>query len=383
MNQDLNSQSDNKGQIQSPQPQQNPETSTQPLKPTVKIISINKGLPKVYIVEYLVFIIASAILVILSLVLFNGIIDSIGAKAKPSSFGSDWQYQSGIGMIASGLVFTPVLFWLSKRVHETEETEPIIKNHKWRKAFLGIFLTSLIIASLFSGVSLIQNSISFFANRGLYTDDAQPLVWKEIVTQLFSVVLLISTAFVYSQDFRFNSIEDLSKSKKKHHFSISVLVGVLVIIYAILPLRAQRNQFVDSVISSDLSQIVNQLMDSNKSVESVKDLEVSDKVKNRSDKYEYTVETKKNGRKLTYSVCAKFKTDTKHEDNKNDNSLLSRYGLSQNENQRSSSFYVNTKEHEKGKYCFDVNGSDDFEEDDYYKNYREKNNKLYEDSYEL
>ncbi len=330
-------------------------------------------LPQVYIVEYIIYLVASGSLIAIAIYLWNSIISSVGSDPSGALLGDSFAYTTSIGIIAAILILLPALLWLQGRNHHLEEQAPQIKNHKWRKGFLAVFLLIIGLSAISATIGLLQGLLTALSSVGLKTSDNQPVLWKSIVTQSFNIVLLVSTAAIYARDYRHNDDANqnhIAGRKSLLNKSLAIIVGVLLIAFIAIPFRKQRNSYVDNVISEDVSAILSKLQTTNKNkIDSVEDVDVSKDIKARAKKYNYTISSSGTSKySSTYKVCAEFKTDTSERHNRDNyiglSSILSlskpSTGISLNSDDdndtapadRAYPANSNPYVHGKGKQCF-------------------------------
>lgn len=348
---------DDRGNIsQRPSENKKPKMPITIPKPSLGFL---RKLPQVYVVEFVVYLLASSALIAISAILWRDIISSFGAQDIGSLFGASFAYMSSIGMFAALAVLIPILLFTQSRNSRLELQNPEIKNHRWRKGFLGFFLVVLAISAISSAIGLLQGIFSSIANIGLSTGDAQPVLWKSVAIQLFNVVLFAGVAAIYARDYRHsatNSQAELNGHKSLLNKGLAIVVTLLVVVFVIFPFQKQRNSYIDGVISEDVSTIISKLSSTrDPSIDSVDDLNVSDNIKKRAKKFDYTVKNKGNRRSLNYEVCATFKTDTTSKDEYDyDYPILQSLSESLDRGASVRSSSSNPNRHIKGKDCFSV-----------------------------
>lgn len=128
------------------------------------------------------------------ILLFNNLIDNVG-KSSGSSFLSSFSYGTTIASIASIIVALPVWYVLLRRTEGTEKAYPIIVWHKWRRAFIGIFIVFLILAVLGILTALVYEVLSKLAVSGIETGADSGFPWRTYLKEIFAGALFTFTAF--------------------------------------------------------------------------------------------------------------------------------------------------------------------------------------------
>ncbi len=364
MNEETNTQTS--GVVPDVQAPKMPTTVPEPPLTTPPTLTSNNSLPqppsplygslnkfwsesRAYLVEYALLLIALGTLLGTANSMFGGIIDYLGQVPKASWWSSGtWAYTASLSMLATIVVFIPTFFLLTKRTEGSEGVNPEIKSLRWRKGFLGIFLILTTIVALGYGVAFFYTIFSKIASVGL-PNDGTATVWRSITKDLFAFVLFALTVWLYSRDY------GLQKDKPKfwarlHRYSVVVVVAALAFIFCLVPLRKQRNTFIDQIITDDVQSIHSKVEGfASKNDELPKDLEdlnLDQETKAHADSYNYEYSKKSD---TSYEICAEFTTDTSNQ--KEDVNPLERYsGVAYSSDSNTS---PNPDIHKKGRDCFE------------------------------
>lgn len=322
------------------------------------------GSPKAYLVKYFLSLLITGTLIALVISFFSSIVDSLGAESADSGWTAQFAYQSSLGKVSVAIVFGAALWLLAKQCYATEKAFPAIKTNRWRKGFLGVFLILLGIAALSAGATLVYNIVSLIASMGItYIDGAETT--KSIVNNVFATTVLTLTAILYAQDFASGKMSALMRNM--HHYGLLISIVVLTVLFAALPLQAQRDSFIDHVTSDDIEALQNRISryttDEGELPENLSDLELSDGLKKRVDNYEYTTNTS------SYEICAEFRTDTTEAESSSGNPLEDMLGGSLYPDD--SSREDDPTYHEEGRECFEfeaygIDRFDSFNSDEFF-----------------
>lgn len=305
------------------------------------------GKPTSYLVEYILSLIMVGTLLGLAITFFGNILDSIGGDSASSGWAARWAFTTSLTQLSTAIVFVVGFWWLARRSYRVEDNAPEVKQHRWRKGFLGLFLVLVGLAALSAAVALVYHVLSLLASIGV-TDIEGWEATKNILISLFSTVLLAATAMLYTQDYRGANMNPLMH--KLHHYGLMLGVIILAVLFAVFPLRAERNSFIDAVASDDI-ETLNELVDDYSRDEGelpkkLSDVDMEEELESRLDNYEY----KPDGR--SYELCADFRTDTTDED-ANGNPLEDAFGTSGLTRTRDNDPY----HHESGEQCFEYDAT--------------------------
>ncbi len=323
-------------------------------------------LPQVYLVDYTAFLLLSGSILVLTNYFWRGIIDAFGKQSGQSLFGAQFSYNSAVEAVAATLVLIPFLLWFLRRVSFVETNTPAVKNHRIRKWLLGVFLILVITSAIMAAVSLMQSIFGTIANLGLSTEDKNPQLVKSVLKDLFVFGIFTVTAIIYARDFHYHETHDhhqLANHKRLLNFFLAIIATGVLIGYVSFPLMKQRASFIDSVITKDLQSIADKIYSTAPTRYSktltLKDLQLNDQVKQRIEKYNYTLEHKKQSAyEYYYELCADFKTDTKTDADKQKPAIpeLLNSGISSDRATNTSSSYRQNEDdfslHSKGRSCF-------------------------------
>ncbi len=160
-----------------------------------------------YLPEYFIMLVSlgSILAAITTLVRYG--INGIGANNSASQSYSYFDSFSSFSLVislASLAVFVPIFSWLYVRTRGTERIMPLVRAHRWRKAFLGVFIVTEILTVIFSlvwlGYDLVSRVIpeadlySSYTNNGA---DEVPL-WKPILTTVISATITLFVVWIVS-----------------------------------------------------------------------------------------------------------------------------------------------------------------------------------------
>lgn len=213
-----------------PMPEKEPEPESQSATPTVATSSApiiasapepaatqydmsidDDRQPGTYLPEYLVQLILLAILISSITSLFSIGVDSVipsetarnagGYGADISSFQLTW---SLAGLLSS----LPLFLWLFIRTRKVQSEIPEVRNHRWRRGFLGAFivLQVLVIVSTINGMlfDLIDRAIGQ-ESSGIFSflasGDKDPW-WQVVLVSLLSVAFIGFVVYVMARDYR-------------------------------------------------------------------------------------------------------------------------------------------------------------------------------------
>lgn len=319
---------------------------TPPPAPTITSFSeMTSGglkLARAYLVEYFMSLLITGTLIGVAISFFNSIVSSIGANSSGSGWVAKFAYTSSLATLSTALVFIAVLVFVSRRCRALEEESPEIKANRWRKGFLGFFLILVAIAALSATVALVYGLVSLIASIGVTSVHIGDTI-KGLSVTGFSVIILASTFMLYSQDYRSGNMNQLFA--KFHRYGLVILVLFLTLLFIFMPLKQQRNSFVDGIKARDITalhyQVDRYVTKNNKLPEALDNVELKDFEGNLSN-YEY-----KPG-DSSYELCADFKTDTQRTTDNSNPLEAALYGSSFS----SSSSYVDPNFHDSGNQCF-------------------------------
>jgi hypothetical protein len=153
-----------------------------------------------YLPEYFVTLWVLFGLHISVLFLFSNIIDNI-AKSASTSIWDTYGYTTTITSLATAIVLVPAYYFFAQRTAGTENEEPRVKTHRWRKGFLAIFLVLVTLALIGSVTTLAYQIVSQLASIGIKTG-TQSSVWRAYVKDIFAILLFGFTLVFQSRDYR-------------------------------------------------------------------------------------------------------------------------------------------------------------------------------------
>jgi len=309
---------------------------------------------RAYVPEYGLLLIVTGSVIGLVNALFSSSISYIGQPKPKALWGGGWQYTYSLSLLASTLVLIPALVFLTKRIKGSESDDPNVKNISWRKGFLGFFLVVMGLTILCYSTAFVYQVVSQIAGAGLV--NAQKGLWKNYVRDIFAILLFGITAWLYSTDYRYVGESDSSRKilAKVHRYGLTVLAIVLAILFSSTALSAQRNDFIDNLITDDLNTIHSKIdsyeSQKNRKVSSLGDLKLSDETTSRIKKYDYEYNKTSSG----YNLCAVFKTDTSEDkpDEGDSTGLEGALNRSYNDSSYYSPERPDPSVHDKGRVCF-------------------------------
>jgi len=120
---------------------------------------------------------------------------------------SSYDAFSLVAALSVAVVSAPLFVWLFKRTKRAETQSPLIKEHRWRKAFLAVFLvlSSLAVVGIVIGLAfdLFARLISPDGIMGLLSmgSEASPW-WQVVIVSLLNAALLAYVVFVMCSDYR-------------------------------------------------------------------------------------------------------------------------------------------------------------------------------------
>lgn len=310
---------------------------------------------RAYIPEYGLLLIVTGSVLGLVNALFSSSVSYIGQPKPKALWGGGWQYTYSLGLLASTIVLIPALVFLTKRIKGSESDNPNVKNLSWRKGFLGFFLVAMGLTVLCYSTAFVYQLISQIAGAGLVS--AQKGIWKNYVRDIFAILLFGITAWLYSTDYRYVGESDNSRKvlAKLHRYGLTILTVILAILFSSTALSAQRNDFIDNLITDDLNTIHSKIesyeSQKNRQVSSLSDLKLSDETTSRIKKYDYEYNKSDNA----YNLCAVFKTDTSKEKPEDDYTTGLEGALDRSSSDISSYYSPERPDpsvHDKGRVCF-------------------------------
>lgn len=303
---------------------------------------------RAYLAEYAVLLIITYTLIWISVSMFGGIIDYIAGQKPSPIFGGGWAYTSSIASLSSIAVLLPMFVLLTRRTKTSEEEASSLKNLGWRKGFLSFFLILIMLGAIGFSIAFVYEVFSKIASSGLSAGE-QPELWKTLFKHGFGAVFFGVTAWLYSKDYRTQVSDVIRKSERLHRYILAILVVIIALLFAFIPLKQQRNMFVDQIIVTDLralkSAITSYETKERSLPNSINDLDdLSEELEARVDKFGYEY-SKGNG---TYELCAEFRTSTKDQGGSG-NALE---GLLTGSSFNSFSETEDPSVHDKGRDCF-------------------------------
>jgi|GEM_PF-6776025 len=169
-----------------------------------------------YLPEYAVMLMLLGVLVAALNTLIGIGIDAL-IKGEPASSGAGSYTDLYIGNInsfeliwsLSALIASlPFFAWLFVRTRNTEAETPEIRQHRWRKAFLGIFL----VVEGLTAVGTVGGLVYDLLGRAVGGQDASLLSyfssgakdpwWQVALVTLLNLAVLVAVIFVLSRDYR-------------------------------------------------------------------------------------------------------------------------------------------------------------------------------------
>jgi len=309
---------------------------------------------RAYVPEYILLLVVTVSLVSIVNGLMSNIVSYIGDPKPQTTWGGGWQYTYSLSLLAATLVLVPLLVILTKRIKGTEFRNETIKNAGWRKAFLGIFLLIVSLAALGYSIALVYQIISQIAGAGLVTSSGG--IWKNYVRDIFAILLFGATTWLYARDYRYTDQDAEYHHQilaKIHRYGLTLIAIILAVVFNFTVLSAQRNDFIDNLITNDLNSIHSKIeayeSDHDSQVTSLDSLKLSEDITSRSAKYGYEYHTSSDG----YKLCAVFKTDTSSKTPDDSSTSLEQTLNSSSDNlYPSTSTYADPSVHDKGRVCF-------------------------------
>ena len=267
----------------------------------------------VYLAEFALLLIVLTTLLCVANSMFATIIESVLNKTDNSNWWSAYSYPMSLGMLAAMTVMLPLFIILNKRTHGSELLNPRSKQTTWRKAFSGIFLIGVSLAAIGYTVAFTYEIFSWLASMGLTIEAAdKSSILRSVMKELFGIILFGYTAWLYANDFRSTEKSAVHGAWGKiHRYALVGILLLLGLLFVFLPLRKQRNTFIDAGVSNDLRAIKTSVQDyaNNKKLpEDLSVITIDSAVKKRitSNKYSYA----KRGT-TKFELCANFRTNTK------------------------------------------------------------------------
>ncbi len=280
------------------------------VKKGYSIRSISFGKSRAYLFEYgLLLALVVALINILGMMLQ----ELIGKQASFIQNGFFLPYFGGygygdmtVGLLAGFIVVFPAVVVLIQRTAAAERVDADIKNLAWRKGILNIFLAIACVWAIVSLVSVITAGLNYLSLNDVLGTGFD---WREAVENLAKATFLLLAVWAFSGDYR--NVVSSKTSKAMHIFRYSIVVLSLVagVLFVIFPFMNNRNQAVDSQISGDLftmqSEITSKHYQNSALPESLSELSLDDKVKERINKHSYIYEKLADDK---YKLCATFLT---------------------------------------------------------------------------
>ncbi len=162
-----------------------------------------------------------AVMLILLLALVGSVVTLIGLGIDSLIHGEQATTTSAYSDLYSGSISTfeliwsltvlivslPVFVWLFIRTRKTESEVPQIRRHRWRKAFLGIFLVIEGLTAVWTVGDLVYDLLgrAIGGDAGLFSyfsSGGQDPWWQGVIITILSVTVLLATIFVMSRDYR-------------------------------------------------------------------------------------------------------------------------------------------------------------------------------------
>ena len=227
-------------------PQTPASTSSQMSSPTAPGASMaapatNDFKHKTYLIEFLLYLIITGILLGLAVSFFTGIVNSIGSESQ-SFWGAESVYNNSLMQISSALVLALFAWVLSGRCYKTESSSPAVKQHKWRKAFLAIFIVLVSLSALGATVAFVGGIAMLIGGIGLEGSDSTDAV-QGLSIGLFSALLLWGAALLYGNDYLNKRVAGGLSIVRR--YGLLALVVVLALAYILFPLQDERAAITD------------------------------------------------------------------------------------------------------------------------------------------
>lgn len=192
---------------------------------------------KTYLIEYLLYLIITGILLGIAVSFFTGIVNSIGSYEQ-SFWRAETVYNNSLIQISSALVLAVFAWVLGSRCYTTESSSPAVKQHKWRKAFLAIFIVLVSLSALGATVAFVGGIATLIGGIGLEGADPSDAV-RGLSIGLFSALLLWGTVLLYGNDYLNKRVAGgLSLARR---YGLLGLVVVLALAYMLFPLQKERD----------------------------------------------------------------------------------------------------------------------------------------------
>lgn len=207
-------------------------------------------------------------------------------------------------LLSALTVLLPLVIILIQRTAETEAAHPSVKNHTWRKIFLGLFLAVVSVAAVYASILFI-NSILFYLSNGLLV--SSDFNWESTLSYFTVAAFLVATAWVFGNDYRYVSNDHFANLRHYYRYglvSIAVVVGLLFLFF---PFRENRTAILDEQIVNDLYSINSQISSYQQTngvlPGGLSDLSLTSDELQRSDLYNYSYALKSD---TAYTICASF-----------------------------------------------------------------------------
>jgi hypothetical protein len=166
-----------------------------------------------YLPEYFVMLVL-LITVVSSITSLIGIgVDSLVKSEKASSLSSFSSYSENfssfelVASLSALVIALPLFILLFIRTKTIETESPGVRNHRWRKGFLGTFLVVEGLTVIWTLTSIAFDLIGRLISTdsglfSLFSGGAKDPWWQTVIVGIINVAVLLYVIFVVSRDYR-------------------------------------------------------------------------------------------------------------------------------------------------------------------------------------
>jgi hypothetical protein len=193
------------------------------------------GESRAYLFEYGLLLLVLGALLASLISMVESIVPYLGSQDSERLFGG-LEYDMSLLTLSAVIVLLPLSVILIQRTAETERTNPFIKNSSWRKAFLGIFLVSIVLPAIVLTIEVVNELVTYVADADAAFD------WRAVLSGGLAVSILAITGLVFSQDYRYVPVNRYARLQHLYRYGLLAGALIAVLLFILMPLNEQADQ---------------------------------------------------------------------------------------------------------------------------------------------